>query len=190
LDLRRTARPGSQGRAPPHAIRSDAPSICGRTSGRACFSRPIFCAFAPFGLTRARRPMRAIGLRKQKIGQMKTGRGGQSLLSGDNTFIEDAGFGLHEDVRLYDSTRRGSPLPEDRADAQLLGVQLSGVAFVGGVMSGRRSLIKGYFWRCAGRGCGHVWTPLADQGLFLALRGSWVRSCLRPSFAENRIRWP
>jgi hypothetical protein len=26
----------------------------------------------------------------------------------------------------------------------------------GGVMSGRRSLIKGYFWRCAGRGCGHV----------------------------------
>ena len=36
----------------------------------------------------------------------------------------------------------------------------------------------------------HVWTPLADQGLFLALRGSWVRSCLRPSFAENRIRWP
>jgi hypothetical protein len=29
----------------------------------------------------------------------------------------------------------------------------------GGVMSGRRSLIKGYFWRCAGRG---------------------VRSCLRP----------
>jgi hypothetical protein len=26
----------------------------------------------------------------------------------------------------------------------------------------------------------HVWTPLADQGLFLALRGSWERSCLRP----------
>jgi hypothetical protein len=26
----------------------------------------------------------------------------------------------------------------------------------------------------------HVWTPLADQGLFLALHGSWVRSCLRP----------
>jgi hypothetical protein len=24
------------------------------------------------------------------------------------------------------------------------------------VMSGRRSLIKGYFWRCAGRGCGHI----------------------------------
>ena len=24
-------------------------------------------------------------------------------------------------------------------------------------------------WLC------HVWTPLADQGLFLALRGSWVR---------------
>ena len=24
------------------------------------------------------------------------------------------------------------------------------------VMSGRRSLIKGYFWRCAGRGSGHV----------------------------------
>jgi hypothetical protein len=42
------ARPASQGRAPPHAIRSDAPSICGRTSGSACLSRPIFCAFAPF----------------------------------------------------------------------------------------------------------------------------------------------
>ena len=41
-----------------------------------------------------------------------------------------------------------------------------------------------------GTGHCHVWTPLADQGLFLALRGSWVRSCLRPSFAENRIRWP
>jgi hypothetical protein len=27
----------------------------------------------------------------------------------------------------------------------------------------------------------------ADQGLFSALRGSWVRSCLRPSFAENRV---
>ena len=26
----------------------------------------------------------------------------------------------------------------------------------GTVMSGRRSLIKGYFWLCAGRGCGHV----------------------------------
>jgi hypothetical protein len=31
----------------------------------------------------------------------------------------------------------------------------------------------------------HVWTPLADRGLFLALRGSSVRSCLRPSCAEN-----
>ena len=30
------------------------------------------------------------------------------------------------------------------------------------------------------KGHRHVWTPLADQGLFLALRGSWVRSCLRP----------
>ena len=28
------------------------------------------------------------------------------------------------------------------------------------------------------------------KGYFSALRGSWVRSCLRPSFAENRIRWP
>src|ERR1700722_109136 len=37
------------------------------------------------------------------------------------------------------------------------------------VMSGRRSLIKGYFWRCAGGGCGHVF------GLLLR---------------ENRIRWP
>ena len=33
---------------------------------------------------------------------------------------------------------------------------------------------QSYLRRC------HVWTPLADQGLFLALRGSWVRSCLRP----------
>ena len=44
--------------------------------------------------------------------------------------------------------------------------------------------------RRARRGHCHVWTSLADQGRFLALRGSWVRSCLRPSFAENRIRWP
>ena len=40
---------------------------------------------------------------------------------------------------------------------------------LGVVKSGRRSLIKGYFWRCAGRGCGHVF------GLLLR---------------ENRIRWP
>jgi putative transposase len=39
----------------------------------------------------------------------------------------------------------------------------------GAVMSGRRPLIKGYF---------------------LALRWSWVRSCLRPSCAENGVRWP
>jgi len=26
----------------------------------------------------------------------------------------------------------------------------------------------------------HVWMSPADQGLFSALRGSWVRSCLRP----------
>jgi len=31
----------------PRAIRSDAPSICGRTSDRACFFWPIFCAFPP-----------------------------------------------------------------------------------------------------------------------------------------------
>ena len=37
---------------------------------------------------------------------------------------------------------------------------------VGTVMSGRRSLIKGYFWRCAGRGCGHVF------GLLLRRIGS------------------
>ena len=36
----------------------------------------------------------------------------------------------------------------------------------------------------------HVWTSPADQGLFSALRWSWVRSCLRPCFAENRVRWP
>jgi hypothetical protein len=39
--------------------------------------------------------------------------------------------------------------------------RLAGIRFTlsyrdGGVMSGRRSLIKGYFWRCADRGCGHV----------------------------------
>ncbi len=37
-----------------------------------------------------RRQRRAIGLRKQKIGTVETGRGAQSLLSGDNTFIEYA----------------------------------------------------------------------------------------------------
>src|SRR5471032_51984 len=31
----------------------------------------------------------------------------------------------------------------------------------------------------------HVWTAPADQGLFSVLRGSWVRSCLRP-FAPRR----
>jgi|ERR1700722_16573607 hypothetical protein len=36
----------------------------------------------------------------------------------------------------------------------------------------------------------HVWTTPADQGLFSALRWSWVRSCLRPCFAENRLRRP
>ena len=30
------------------------------------------------------------------------------------------------------------------------------ICAAGTVMSGRRSLIKGYFWLCAGRGCGHV----------------------------------
>jgi hypothetical protein len=33
------------------------------------------------------------------------------------------------------------------------------------------------------------WRPLI-KGYFSALRWSRVRSCLRPSFAENRIRWP
>jgi hypothetical protein len=79
-------RPASQGRVPRYAIRSDAPSLCGQTSGRACFSAPIFCAFAPFGLIPAQvlrlqpaaarhaqmpaaTAQRAIGLRKQKIGK-------------------------------------------------------------------------------------------------------------------------
>jgi hypothetical protein len=39
---------------------------------------------------------------------------------------------------------------------------------------------------CSGR---EALLPLI-KGYFSALRGSWVRSCLRPSFAENRIRWP
>ena len=33
----------------------------------------------------------------------------------------------------------------------------------GTVMSGRRPLIKGYFRRCAGRGCGHVFGLLARR---------------------------
>jgi hypothetical protein len=31
-----------------------------------------------------------------------------------------------------------------------------------------------------------VWTALADQGLFGVMRGSRVRSCLRPIGAEHR----
>jgi hypothetical protein len=31
------------------------------------------------------------------------------------------------------------------------------------VMSGRRSLIKGYFWLCAGLGCGHVFGLLRGE---------------------------
>ena len=33
----------------------------------------------------------------------------------------------------------------------------------GTVMSGRRSLIKGYFWLCAGLGCGHVFGLLRGE---------------------------
>ena len=32
----------------------------------------------------------------------------------------------------------------------------------------------------------HVWTALADQGLFGVMRGSRVRSCLRPFGAGHR----
>ena len=32
----------------------------------------------------------------------------------------------------------------------------------------------------------HVWTALADQGLFAVMRGSRVRSCLRPFGAGHR----
>src|SRR5471030_143211 len=41
----------------------------------------------------------------------------------------------------------------------------------------------------------HVWTTLADQGLFSALRRSWMRSCLRPfarkieSAGPDVVRW-
>jgi hypothetical protein len=33
----------------------------------------------------------------------------------------------------------------------------------GSVMSGRRPLIKGYFWHCAGRRCGHVFGLLRGE---------------------------
>ena len=36
----------------------------------------------------------------------------------------------------------------------------------------------------------HVWTPLADQGLFLALRGSWGAVMSSAFRADNWIRWP
>ena len=40
-------RPASRIARTPRAIRDDAPSICGRISGGACLSRPIFCGFRP-----------------------------------------------------------------------------------------------------------------------------------------------
>jgi hypothetical protein len=36
--------------------RSDAPSLCGRTAGRVCFHRPIFCHFLPLALKAQGRP--------------------------------------------------------------------------------------------------------------------------------------
>ncbi len=36
----------------------------------------------------------------------------------------------------------------------------------------------------------HVWTALADQGLFWTMRWSWVRSCLRPLTRRLNPRWP
>ena len=47
-------------------------------------------------------------------------------------------------------------------------------------MSGRRSLIKGYFWRCAGRGCGRVF------GLLLRRIGSAGPDVVRRSVAPIR----
>ena len=73
LDLRRTARVlRRRARSPTRDPQRRAIAICGLNQGRACFSRPIFCAFAPFGLTaRTTADARAIGLRKQKIGRWR-----------------------------------------------------------------------------------------------------------------------
>ncbi len=37
---------------------------------------------------------------------------------------------------------------------------------------------------------GHVWTAPLVKGLFAVLRTSRARSCLRPVYAEEIVRWP
>jgi hypothetical protein len=62
-----STRPASRGARTPHAIRSDAPLLCARKRGRACFSRPIFCAFLPIVPRQARRfPARAASSNRDK----------------------------------------------------------------------------------------------------------------------------
>jgi hypothetical protein len=58
------------------------------------------------------------------------------------------------------------PAPRGGVESVLTLAQVLGKGGDDAVMSGRRSLIKGYFWRCAGRGCGHVF------GLLLRRIGS------------------
>jgi hypothetical protein len=64
-------------------------------------------------------------------------------------------------------------------------------AILGVMADGRLRILCSYEYHAAEPGwhC-HVWTSPADQGLFSALRWSWVRSCLRPCFAENKVRRP
>jgi hypothetical protein len=54
-------------------------------------------------------------------------------------------------------------------------------------MSGRRSLIKGYFWRCTGRGCGHVFGLSRGQLDPLALMLSADPLC-DPAWKSDPLR--
>ena len=94
----------------PHAIRSDAPSICGRTSFGTCFSTPIFYAFAPFSPVaictcsfgiQYRLPARAIGLTKQKIGKWDGQRRPIPLIWGQHVSLNmPCGFAARKRVAL------------------------------------------------------------------------------------------
>jgi hypothetical protein len=70
-------------------------------------------------------------------------------------------LGLHVGEVFY-----GKIGSKERLDFTLVGPavnKVSRITAMGGVMSGRRSLIKGYFRGCAGRGCGHVSGLLRGQ---------------------------
>jgi glutamate dehydrogenase/leucine dehydrogenase len=95
---------------------------------------------------------------------------------------EDMGIGP-EDMRCVAQTSSFvAGLPEGpAASGDPSPVTARGV-FAGIKLAAKRRLGRDYLdgLTVAIQGIGHVWTAPADQGLFSALRWSWVRSCLRP----------